>query len=412
MAANIQGVPFKLNSADLGGIGGFDLGEAIKSGFNNYKGYHQAKYEPRNLENAAYAAELANKIKEPYAENALRAFEADIGGQEANSGLTRENTLKQKILNEFLREREPAEIEEIRQRGKYYGMGGSSGSTGSKDYMAYVDGISKDNPGLNAEQLKEATDVLARGGTQLSDGTPLKPMSFGTRTAFDRAVKASTTAQQINNLNNANQAESELDVFNRKAQEMRAPYGTTYFGKSPQAIVDSFKSDDASQTRLGKLIAANMVTFEIAQIQNRIAQGAPGITSTMQLIEEGKQHIPLYGAKLSAKAREVANEEYTKIIKEGLAARNKAGYAAGNLYTRANSGGENGAVNPASNINTNPNSPENTDAFVNQISAQLITTMPEATPENIKHTAQETGKTIDQVIAELVEAHKRIIGRQ
>ena len=291
-------------------------------------------YEPRNLENTAYAAELANKIKEPYAQNALRVFEADIGGQEATGGLTRENTLKQKILNEFLRQREPAEIAEIRAREKYYRTGGSGGSTGSKDYNNYVNGVATDNPDLNQEQLQEAADVLARGGNRLMDGTILKPMSFGTNQAFNRTVKSGTTAAQVNQANYANQAHAELKEFTRIADEYRKPYATTIYGKSPQQIIDSFKNDDTSQTNLGKLIAANALEFDIAQARNRIAAGQPGITSTNQMMTEAQQHINTVWPRLSGKARSAANKYLNEALEKGLNARNKIGVGAGSAYTR------------------------------------------------------------------------------
>lgn len=289
-------------------------------------------YMPRNQENAAFGQELANRIKTPYAQNAERAFEADVGGQEANAGLSRENMLKQRILNEFLRQREPAEIEEIRQRAKYYGSGGAGGSTGGKDYLAYASGVAQDNPDLTPEQLREATDVLAKGGTSLRDGTPLQPMSFGTRTAFDRAVKATTTAGQINTSNMANQAHAELDVFNKYANDWIPAAGTLYFGKSLDQIADTFKDDDASQKRLAKIIAGNTLQYEIAQQRNRISLGQPGITATRELMDEAKQHVNTVLPRLTPKARKYVNEYLDKAIKEGLSARNKVGVGAGNTY--------------------------------------------------------------------------------
>lgn len=311
-------------------------GNTLNTGMPDYIGSlkkgMELGYMPQEKANANFAAQLANKIKLPYAQNADRAFEADIGGQEATAGLSRENSLKQHILNEFLRQREPAEIQEILARSKYYNSGGAGGSTGSKDYLAYTAGIAQDNPTLNPEQLKEATDVLAKGGTSLRDGTPLNPMSFGTRAAFDRAVRATTTANQINTNLNANAADAELDVFNKYTKDWAPAAGTTYFGKSPEQIVATFKDDDASQRKLAKIVAGNTLQYEIAQIRNRIAMGQPGITATRELLEESKQHIATNWPRMTAKTREYINDYLNKAIKEGLAARNKIGVGAGSTY--------------------------------------------------------------------------------
>ena len=362
---------------------------------------------PKKLAEELLAAQLQNKINKPKAEHAEEITMADLANSQANTGLTNQNSYKQQILNKFLPQREPAEINEIKAREKYYANGGSTGGVGQKDYQAYVQGVSNDNPNLTPAQHQEAIDVLAKGGNQLKDGTPLNPMSFGTRNAFDRAVKSTTTANQLNNLNTANQAESELDVFTDLANKMRAPYATTIFSKSPEQIVDSFKNDDESQTRLGKLIAANALEFDIAQARNRVAMGAPGITSTNQMMDEAKQHIALYGPRLSGKAREVANKELNNALKQGLSARNKAGFGAGNLYQRQFQD----AVKNAKK-DENPNSAKNIDTFVKQTSEILMRTNPKATPENIKHTAEIRKIPVEQVIRELIDKEKRKNGGQ
>jgi len=374
MAINYPNFP-KLNASDIGGFGGFDLGAAIKSGLENYKSFQENKalpeqlkrkayaenlankindvnyqYLPRNLENKAIASELSNAIKKPYAENASRAFEADMGNQESTANLSRENAYKQKILNEFLREREPAEINEVNARANYYKSGGSGGSTGSKDYLNYANGVATDNPNLNPQQLQEAIDVISKGGTTLQDGTQLNPMSIGTRLAFDRAVKSTTTANQINSANSANQAEAELDVLNDYANKWIKPYGTTYFGKSPQQIFDTFKNDNKSQEKLGKLIAANTLQYEIAQIRNRVAAGQPGITATHEIMREAQQYINSSWPRLTEKARNVASDSINKAIKEGLAARNRQGVGAGNTFTRQ--------FNPAPSASPTVSAPE------------------------------------------------------
>lgn len=285
------------------------------------------QFLPDKLRAALQATKQSNAINAPYAQNASRAFEADISGKESNN-------LKQKILNNYLSKREEAEIEELKKRSQYYGQGGYGQSTGAKDYNAYLNAVAEDNPHLNPSQIREASNALAEGRNSLPDGTQLNPMSYGTKVAFDRSFRPTTTAAQINSSNLANQAESEIDIFNKYSNEWIKPYGTTYYGHSPQQIIDSFKNDEKSQTKLGKLIAANTLQYEIAQIRNRIAGGQPGITATHELMQEAKQHIDASWPRLSTKAREAAAKNIDLAIKAGLAARNKIGIGAGGAYTR------------------------------------------------------------------------------
>lgn len=371
------------------------FGEALHRGIMNFGQQQESIATPKILAEKILGMHLQNKIQKAAAEYAMKNQQAALESTMASTGLTNENSYKQKILNEFLPQREPAEIDEIKARRDYYKQGGPGRGVGSSNYSQYINGITADNPDLDENQVREAANVLAQGGNQLKDGTILNPMTIGTKIAFDNAIKSTTTANQINTLNNANQADAELKIFSKEATDLRKPYGTTYLGKSPQQIVDSFKNDDESQTRLGKLIAANMVQFETAQVQNRIAGGAPGITSINQLMDEGQQHIGLYGPRLSGKAREVALAEYNRIIEKGLDARNKAGFGAGNLYQRMHK-----------ELNNNPQSQKSTDQFVNQMSKQLIPMVPEATPENIKHTAKEMGITVEEVVQRLIKKAK------
>ncbi len=53
---------------------------------------------------------------------------------------------------------------------------------------------------------------------------------------------------------------------------------------------------------------------------------------------------------------------------------------------------------------------EEESQFLNAISSQLIQVMPEATPENIKKTAKEENKTIEQITDELLQVRDRLMG--
>lgn len=86
MAFTVPGVPFKLNAADMGGLGGFDLGNAIRSGLGNANLMQEARYKPRNLENEAYGKELSNKINEAKSEYARQNELANLQHTQAGTG--------------------------------------------------------------------------------------------------------------------------------------------------------------------------------------------------------------------------------------------------------------------------------------------------------------------------------------
>lgn len=86
MAADIKGVPFKLSAADMGGLGGFDLGAAIRSGLENANLYQEAKYKPQSLANKNYSEQLLNKINEAKAKYAAEKELANLKYTQAGTG--------------------------------------------------------------------------------------------------------------------------------------------------------------------------------------------------------------------------------------------------------------------------------------------------------------------------------------
>lgn len=335
-------------------MGGFDLAGSLQSGFDTYSKYHEAKNKPKSLAEALLSQQLSNKINTPYAENADQMFQADLNSRQANIGATQENTLHQKILNQFLPRSEEARLGQSQAQTEYLRQGGSGAGVGTKNWNFYANQVKQDNPGLNDEQVREAANAYARGDQVLGDGTPLNPISPATKLAFDNAVKSGSTAQGINNMNLAHQSEAELDVLGKKAQEWAGRYGDTVFGHSPQLILDSFKKNDpTAQKQVGRLIAANALQFEAAQIRNRIAGGQPGITSTQQLVKESQQHIKTQFPNLTAIARKEAGERIDEAIKAGLAARSKVGYGAGSTYSKQYDTKPGGAVGEAVSMKRN-----------------------------------------------------------
>ena len=281
---------------------------------------------------------LENKILGPKAEHAEEITLADLANTQANTGLVGQNTLKQKILNQFLGEREPAEIGEIKARSKSYGRGGGRGGVGSKDESLFQNSVAQLNPELDERQQVEAANAYAEGKDRLSDGTPLAPITPLVQRNLDRAYKSTTTANLINQGVRANQAEAEIGVLQDYAQKAMAPYGDTVFNMSPEQIKDSFKTDPESQKRLGKLIAAQALQYEIAQNRIRLANGQPGVTSTQELMQLSGQQLHTKFPRLSAEARQEASRYLDEALKEGNRVRQNVGTSPSALGRRIEKG--------------------------------------------------------------------------
>jgi len=301
-----------------------NLIESLVGGYKMGTMPSQLASEQRQRAADALKQEILNKFL-PERE---RSEIANVG---SSTNLNLENVIKQGILNKYLPQREPAEINEIIARGKYYEGGGGGRSTGDKSQMAYINSVQQDNPHLNDSQVREAANIYAQVGSQLSDGTPLAPLSPLTKMHLDRAIKSTTTSQQINQGNGAQQAEKEIDVLDKYSQAGLKPYGDTYMGYSPSQIADTFKTDKRSQEKLGKLVASQALQFEIAQQRIKLAQGQPGVTSTNELIDLSRQVIKSQYPRLSAAAREEASAYLTKALKEGSKARQAVGYSPSSL---------------------------------------------------------------------------------
>lgn len=250
----------------------------------------------------------------------MRADTAHLGAEtrktnEMLPGQKEELRLKNMLYPELTR----AQIKNYEALSKFREMGGSGLGTGAKEELFFHNLISKDNPHFTPEQVYEASNVIREGGSQLKDGTPVV-FSRAAKDSLDRITKSGTYAGAQVPIIQASQSDAELDVFSKYADEFLEPYGTTFLGYSPKQIIDTFKTDKASQERLGKFIAGQALQYEIAQIRNRISRGQPGVESTKQLMSESQQHVDAKYPKLSGEARKVANRELNRVIKEGLEA--------------------------------------------------------------------------------------------
>lgn len=84
MPINLPGVPFKLTPQDMGG---FDIGEALKQGFNLNKQFQEARTMPKKLAEELLAAQLQNKINKPKADYANDITLADLEHTRSGTGL-------------------------------------------------------------------------------------------------------------------------------------------------------------------------------------------------------------------------------------------------------------------------------------------------------------------------------------
>ena len=230
--------------------------------------------------------------------------------------------IKAQLENQWFPKEKQADID-------YKKMGGGRGSTGSRDEMFYQASVAQDNPQLkDPAKLREAIDVVASGGNKLSDGTPLN-VSLATQRAYDRAYLSTTTRPLVTQGVRANAAQAEMPVLDKYINQGRSPYGTTVFGKSPQQIKDTLdlKNKDA-QNRLGDYIASDVLSFDKAALQTRIAGTESGVTIIDEVMKKAKQTIDARYPMLSDSARKRALETVNKALTEALQARNRYGLRA------------------------------------------------------------------------------------
>ena len=208
---------------------------------------------------------------------------------------------------------------------------------GGKEEMLFQSLIKKDNPHLTDDQIYEASNAIREGKNQLADGTVINPLSPAAKGSLDRLKKYGTTSALINANVKGAQAEAEIAELSKHAQAGLKPYATTYFNYNPKQILDSFKNDDASQERLGHFIAAKQLQYEIAQNQIKLAGGEPGVTSTQELMNLGMQGIHALYPKLSAKARESAQNYFIEGLAKGFKARHNVSIGASDAFSNSSS---------------------------------------------------------------------------
>lgn len=230
--------------------------------------------------------------------------------------------------------------------------GGGKYSTGTGDELKYHATVADYNPDLSAEQLREASDAYAEGKDELSDGTKLAPINPTIQRALDRAFKSTTTSPLITQGVKANAAEQEMPVIDKAIKEGRSPYGDTVMGISGQQIKDTFDKDNKeAQTRLGNYIASDLLAFDKAALQTRMAGTENGVTIINEIMDKAKQTVKAKYPMLSDEARQVALEKVGKVLSDMIKARNRYGLGAtqavnlrGNNTPGNDEAGDNGAV--------------------------------------------------------------------
>lgn len=236
------------------------------------------------------------------------------------------NTLQQ-IINHYMPQQQEAQIGQKNAMSQFYKMGGPRAGVAIANQNAFMKNVGLDNPQLNGDptKIREAANAYQQGKSSLPDGSKLNPMSPNTVSALATVMKGNSTAALVTKAVQANQSEAELQVMSSMAQKDAAPYATTYAGYSPHQILDTFKDDDKSQKQLGNFIASQAAQYEIAQQRNRVAQGAPGVGATRELMSESMQHIQSSYPRLSGKARKAAADRLNDYFTAGLQARNAVG---------------------------------------------------------------------------------------
>lgn len=361
---NIPNGSFRLNAQEAGGQP--DYMQALRAGMQGSREAAETVMKPQNLSEALLQAQLKNAHDRTINKYLPRSEEARIGATEsntaldpfrraqmqANTGLTSENTYKQKILNAMLPEREKAEIAEATGRGEYYKAGGGNRGVGSKSETEFMNNIGLDNPNIPPEQMREVANAVRSGQATLPDGTPIN-VTPTTLESLNRVLKSGTTANLINQGVKANQGEAELDALDDYSSTLSNPYPSSIrlpgIGEfSPEQIKDSLNPSEAAQKRLGQSIGVQALNYEKAQVRNNIAGGMPGITAINELMAHSGQVVRNRAPHISSVAREEADRVISKGIQAMKKARIKVGFAPSALINRK------GSKNNSSELTFNP----------------------------------------------------------
>jgi len=256
--------------------------------------------------------------------------QGELGIQQGELGLRQQaenRAQKESPLNlELLKARINAENELAGQRKRGGDLGSGFGGVSIKNLWALQRSIAEDNPHLSEDQQREAMTAVAEGKDTLSDGTKINAPSFKTNSLLDIVNKSRTTSPLLTQGIRANAAEAEMPVFDKYISEGRKPYGDTVMGMSPQQIKDSLapNNPEAAQ-RLGKYIASDMLAFDKAALQTRIAGTESGVTIIEDVMKRAQQTINAKYPRMSDKARQVALETIGNALTDALHARNKYG---------------------------------------------------------------------------------------
>lgn len=306
-----------------------DIESQINSRNALTEGYKIAnQYAPERMQLANALAALTNQYYGPN-------MESQIGNR--NAMTQKYNTMtpleakELELKNQYYPEVTQGNLNSQKALADYRKTGGVGAGVDQKQLMAFKNQLALDNPGWNEEQLNQAANSYLSGENTLPDGEELPPLQGQAKQHFDSLAKRKTTSALHTGGVKAKQAEAELEVLNKYANEGLKPYGTTYFDKSPEQLLDTFKSDDASQKKLGKFIASQALQFEIAQNRIKLANGQPGVTSTQELMALSKQVIKSKYPRLTGAAREEATRFMDEALKKGLEARNSVDVGASSL---------------------------------------------------------------------------------
>ena len=299
----------------------------------------QAQYAPQ-----MNAADLAYKLAQTpnlQANTALTQQQAqyygpktlsDINLQGAQAANAQQEANKLIQTNPLAAQELAAKIAETKAQANYFNQGGGRGGVDVVANNQFHQAIANANPQFanDPDKLLQAATALRNGEKTMLDGTPIRT-SGDTDYWGDVTSKQRTTSALVTQGVQANQAAAELPLAQKFVQQGLAPYGNTIFNKSPKQIVDTFSSDDASQDRLGRLIAAKQLNYDIAQMQTKIANGRPGVTTTEELMRLSGQNIDDRYPMLSDRARQAAQATIEQAMNVILAARNQVGYGARQL---------------------------------------------------------------------------------